>query len=60
MVLGALAFVAIKNDDGELDKAVRKVVEKVFDAAKNNPGNADKQKIVDQIQKDVSTNFYLG
>lgn len=54
MVLGALAFVAIKNDDGQLDKAVSKVVNKVFEAVIKDPSNQDKQKIVDEVQKDVS------
>lgn len=52
MILGALAFVAIKNDNHEL---VWKVVEKVFKALNDNPNDTEKQKVVDEIQKDVST-----
>mgnify|MGYP005985715359 CR=1 FL=1 len=53
IVLGALAFVAIRNDDEELDKAVLKVVQEVFDDYKSTPTN-DKEKIIDEIQQDVS------
>ncbi|KAJ3642823.1 hypothetical protein Zmor_025576 [Zophobas morio] len=51
IVLGALAFVAIRNDDEELDKAVLKVVQEVFDDYKSTPTN-DKEKIIDEIQQD--------
>jgi hypothetical protein len=53
-VLGALAFVAIKNDDGELDKQVNTVVNKVFEDYVKDNTNEDKKKVIDEIQKDVS------
>jgi ABC-type transporter MlaC component len=54
IVLGALAFVAIKNDDGELNKQVTTAVKKVFDDYVKHNTNEDKQKVIDEIQKDVS------
>jgi CD63 antigen len=54
IVLGALAFVAIKNDDGELNKQVTTAVKKVFDDYVKDTTNEDKRKVVDEIQKDVS------
>jgi CD63 antigen len=52
IVLGALAFVAIKNDDGELDKQVNTVVNKVFEDYVKDNTNEDKKKVIDEIQKD--------
>ncbi|CAH1374753.1 hypothetical protein MTP99_016074 [Tenebrio molitor] len=52
IVLGALAFVAIKNDDGELNKQVTTAVKKVFDDYVKDTTNEDKRKVVDEIQKD--------
>lgn len=52
VVLGALAFVSIKNDNGELKEKVEKAMENVFD--KYSSDNEDKKKIVDDIQQSVS------
>jgi hypothetical protein len=52
IVLGALAFVAIKNDDGELNKQVTTAVKRVFDDYVKHNTNEDKQKVIDGIQKD--------
>lgn len=54
IVLGALAFVSFKNDDGEFSDKIKEAVQKIFDEYKFDSGNKDKQKAVDDIQQAVS------
>ncbi|XP_044271316.1 tetraspanin-8-like [Tribolium madens] len=51
IVLGAMAFVAIKNDDKTLDKKVKEVVKDTFDDYIKNP-TEEKRKVIDTIQED--------
>lgn len=50
-VLGALAFVALRDNNGEIDRTVQRAVQKVFDGYVNDPNNQSKKNVVDNIQK---------
>ncbi|RZC43279.1 tetraspanin-8 [Asbolus verrucosus] len=51
IVLGALAFVAIRNDDNSLDKEVKKIVRKLFEEYFNDRNNKDKKEVIDSVQE---------
>lgn len=52
MVLAILAFISIRNGDGQFEDKVKDFITKLFDKAKND-NDAEAIKVVDNMQQDV-------